>query len=169
MGSAFLHTLERAWRVTLRLLVPFLLFTGMCLAAFAIMRHPRTARSKISVTASPTRSAIDRKADHSQDAVFYSNIGTTTDKRNGSETNIAEQAYTVAWATALTQQEADELVEHLKSNGISGYVTPTQKGQDVLYHVRSGLFLTEGDAKKALENLAGKAADVGVAARVEKL
>ena len=87
-------------------------------------------------------------------AVFYPSVGgSTASTQNETSRDRISNRYTIEISAVSSQVEADNLLLKLKSEGISGFYTPSRRGPLVIYRVRVGLFTNADDAKKNLQKI----------------
>ena len=68
--------------------------------------------------------------------------------------NKLEKTFTLEFRVARKKADAKALVEALKSKGIDAFFTPIQKGPEVVFRIRRGIFAAKDLALKASKDLA---------------
>ena len=94
-----------------------------------------------------------------QGGFFYKSLGQTPVNTGGSDdTNVVKVAnasgYTVEFSAYTRQREAEQLVDSLKTKGITAYYTPLSDSGRIVYRVRKGLYSQEAQATVEARSLA---------------
>ena len=98
---------------------------------------------------------------------FYSGVGGSNPELARPTSTQKTIKFTVNIQTARTKQEAETLLLKLSQAGFSGYYTPVRQADQVLYHVRLGVFSEEGEAFKTVATLKRKTALAGSVAQLQ--
>ena len=69
--------------------------------------------------------------------LFYKSIGEDETTLVKEEPHIG---YTIHLGTFSKKEPAMALVEHLRKEGVNSFYSPVQRGAEVLFHVRSGVY-----------------------------
>jgi|GEM_PF-6159365 len=89
--------------------------------------------------------------------LFYATVGTAPlDFGAGSledQKEFSSESYTLEIKIAYNRLEAEREVASLASRGIDAYYTPLQRGPQVVYRIRRGIFPDESLAAKASASL----------------
>jgi cell division septation protein DedD len=85
---------------------------------------------------------------------FYKEIGTTVKTNTPRKKALPPQQYTAQLLITRSEEEAKKTVLTLSKQGISAFYTPVNRKGEVIYRVRSGIYLSEDQAKAHSEDLA---------------
>lgn len=97
-----------------------------------------------------------REQAHSQDAseVFYHRLGAAPlGYADGGAKTGTPQSYTLEIQLKNRSDEAEALIDELKSKGVDAYYTPLARGGQVVYRVRHGVYNDAELAKAAQAQL----------------
>ncbi|MCX6124725.1 MAG: SPOR domain-containing protein [Proteobacteria bacterium] len=98
---------------------------------------------------------------------FYSGVGGSNPELARPTSSQKTIKFTVNVQTARTKLEAETLLLKLNQAGFSGYYTPVRQADQVLYHVRLGVFAEEGEAFRTVASLKRKTALTGSVAQLQ--
>lgn len=85
---------------------------------------------------------------------FYKEIGTTAKTDTPRKKALPPQQYTAQILITRSEDEAKKTVLSLSKQGIGAFYTPVNRKGEVIYRVRSGIYLDEKQAQAHSEELA---------------
>jgi len=89
--------------------------------------------------------------------LFYSSIGTApidfAADAAEDQRGFSSESYTLEIKIAYSRNEAEQIVSSLTTRGIDAYYTPLQRGPQVVYRIRRGIFPDESLAARAAASL----------------
>lgn len=100
--------------------------------------------------------------------VFYKTIGQAPDLSTLSQGTkaVLQNTYTLEIKVANSRGEAEKIIDQLQRQGIKAYFTPLNRGGQIVYRVRYGIYKTQSAADKAS---IGLRASKQISNRVSKL
>lgn len=84
---------------------------------------------------------------------FYKEIGTTAKTAVQRKRALPSHQYTAQILVTRSEKEAKRTIISLSKQGISAFYTPFNRGGEVVYRVRSGMYMTIKEAKAHSEQL----------------
>lgn len=142
-------------RRPLRIALALVFFMGLTTVGLTLLTPRKGARR------ANRHSGIDAASGGGSDqgGFFYKSLGQTPVNTEGSDdSNVVKVAnasgYTVEFSAHTRQREAEQLVDSLKTKGITAYYTPLSDGGRIVYRVRKGLYTEELQATVEARSLA---------------
>lgn len=102
---------------------------------------------------------ISSLAPKEESIVFYNSIGTLPNslvKQSQTAAHAKGDRYTLELEVTTNQTKADKVLDEYQARGLEAYYTPVQKGAQVYYHVRQGIFQNKKAATIAASELLSK-------------
>lgn len=142
-----------------RMIVALSVFLALAVVAVLMLTDaPGSIKQKINKSKSLTElsPAADGAAEESREAFFYDVVGRAPEGAFGDEG--AEEAkgphpkvsYTLELKVATSKEEAEQLIDLLKAQGVDAYYTPLTRSGKVVYRVRRGIYTRAKDANRAM-------------------
>jgi cell division septation protein DedD len=84
---------------------------------------------------------------------FYQEIGSETRRQQPTSQPPIRTKYTIEFKVLSDRTQAEQLVKQLNAKGIEAFYTPLNRGGQVVFRVRYGIFGTAESAKKERQRL----------------
>ncbi len=158
-----------------RMIAALMVFLGLSVIAVLMLTDASgVIKQKISKSKSLNNNAITASstAKATEEAFFYDVVGQApADFAGDGETDVPtgphpKVSYTLEIKVATSKEEAEQLIDLLKEQGVDAYYTPLTRSGKVVYRVRRGMYTKAKDATRAMVALKS---EHNLATRVVKL
>ena len=94
---------------------------------------------------------LNSKVTNQLSTVFYKTIGQAPDLTtlNQGTKKLPQNSFTLEIQVAQKREEAEKIIDRLQAQGIRAYYTPLNRGGQIVYRVRYGIYKTQAEADKA--------------------
>jgi hypothetical protein len=142
-------------RRPLRIALALVFFMGLTTVGLTFLTPSKGARR------ANRHSGIDPSSGAGSDhgGFFYKSLGQTpVNNQESDDSNVVKVAsasgYTVEFSAHPRQREAEQIVDSLRTKGITAYYTPLSDSGRIVYRVRKGLYTEEAQATVEAKSLA---------------
>jgi septal ring-binding cell division protein DamX len=144
----------------LRMILAVTVFLGLSVIAVLMLTNaPGSIKQKINKSktlASSEGTTGPKTTEATREAFFYDVIGQAPadfeapGERGAVKGPHTKVSYTLELKVATSREEAEQLIDLLKDQGVDAYYTPLTRAGRVVYRVRRGIFTRAKDAKRAM-------------------
>lgn len=141
------------------MIVALTVFLGLAVVAVLMLTDaPGSIKQKINKSKALSRVAASASgtSEATREAFFYDVVGQApADFAGDAETDVPKGphpkvSYTLEVKLATSKEEAEQLIDLLKEQGVDAYYTPLTRSGKVVYRVRRGIFTKVKDATQAM-------------------
>lgn len=145
-----------------RMIAALSVFLGLVVVAVLLLTDApgsfkeKTSKSKSLTKSTPQVAVAPPEEPASEDDVFFYDVVGQTPEAFGEEepkakakANSSKVSYTLEIKVASSKDEAEQLIDLLKEQGVDAYYTPLTRAGKVVYRVRRGIFSRQKDAAQA--------------------
>ncbi len=142
-----------------RMIVALSVFLALAVAAVLMLTDaPGSIKQKInkSKTLTGITATRDGTSAETREAFFYDVVGKAPEGAFGEADGEPAKgphpkvSYTLELKVATSKEEAEQLIDLLKAQGVDAYYTPLTRSGKVVYRVRRGIFTKAKDANRAM-------------------
>lgn len=142
-----------------RMIVALMVFLGLAVIAVLMLTgssHVIKQKINKSKILSSVGEADSKASEATKAAFFYDVVGRAPADFGGTEDADVPQrsrskvSYTLEVKVATSKEEAEQLIDLLKNQGVEAYYTPLTRSGKVVYRVRRGIYTRAKDANRAM-------------------